>query len=264
MKEELLKQAIIDLSPWHHDIKINDSISTGKVFSPDGTLPASSNDKVSLISPRGRFRGLVNEIFNGDLSQKRFLDCACNAGGYCFWAREMGADYSLGFDVRDHWIRQAKFVQEHTVLASDKIDFRVKDLYDLKYEETGLFDFTYFSGIFYHLPDPITGLKIAADKTSDVLLFNTAWIPNEENRLGMTMAFESTENLMSGVHRLSWFPNSIQLMVRILGWLGFVETVLTYDEEYPNNRRRMEIIASKKTGRLENLKGKHLKVKIKK
>ena len=148
MNNEKLIEQIRAMRPWHHDIEVNEELSTGKVFSPDGTLLPADNDKVSMISPRGRFESRANKLYPDGMAGKRFLDCACNAGAYCFYARELGAEMSYGFDVRKHWIDQAKFVQENRQgFPADRIEFQEMDLYDLPSQDLQSFDFTYFSGI---------------------------------------------------------------------------------------------------------------------
>ena len=277
MNRAALEKQIRELGPWHHDIQINDELSTGRVFSETGTLLRDDNDGVTLISPRRRFVRELELLFPNGMAGTRFLDCACNAGGYCFWAREFGAEFALGFDVREHWIQQGQFVQEHrTAGPTDALELKVLDLYDfpkLEYED---FDLTYFSGIFYHLPDPVTGLKIAADRTRDVLVLNTAVMPpveNEENLPGgMTLAMESHTNLMSGVHTLSWIPNSPKTLEMILKWLGFNDIVLVTDnrksitkinkegqlnpDKPALRRRRVGIYAARKEGRLDMMRAK--------
>lgn len=256
-----LSESIKQLAPWHHDIELSESISTGKVFHSSGTLPADDNDGVSLISPRRFFTRRVRSLFGGVsdrdmLSGKSFLDCACNAGAYCFLAREFGASRSVGFDVREHWINQAKFVQQHRTYANtDNIEFFVSDLYDIPGRKLPSFDLTYFSGIFYHLPDPISGLKIAADLTRDVIVVNTACAPESENPLAMSLAMESATMLMSGVHELAWLPNSPEILFVILRWMGFEEAKLVFTNTMPNNRRRIEVIAARELGRLDNVEG---------
>ena len=47
------------------------------------------------------------------------------------------------------------------------------DLYDLPERGLEPFDLTIFKGIFYHLPDPVRGLKIAADLTKEALILDT-------------------------------------------------------------------------------------------
>ena len=49
----------------------------------------------------------------------------------------------------------------------EDIRFEVCDLYALPELDLPSFDITLFNGIFYHLPEPVTGLKIAADLTKE-------------------------------------------------------------------------------------------------
>lgn len=258
-----LIEQIKKLAPWHHDIQLTSELSTGVVFSADGTLPPAENDGVSLISPDQRFVRRVNSLFPNGMKGARFLDCACNGGAYCFLSRQHGADFSVGFDVRPHWVDQARFVQEHrTVHPTDRIEFHVSDLYDLPNKNLEPFDLTYFSGLFYHLPDPISGLKIAAELTTDVLVLNTACSPPSDNPLGMTMSMESKELVMSGVHQLAWLPNGPEVLYHILLWLGFREVVLTVDTVGTASGRRVELIAARTTGRLTGLRGKKMDLAV--
>ncbi len=256
---EWLVEQILALRPWHHDIELTDNLDTGKVFSPEGRLLPKDNDGVSLISPRDRFFTRVQSLYPHGLAGKRFLDCACNGGAYCFYAREMDADFSVGFDIRGHWIKQAKFVQKYrTVSPTDRIQFMTMDLYEVPQQNLDRFDLVYFSGLFYHLPDPVTGLKIAADLASDVIVLNTAMVPGDQPTAGLTLVKESTERVMSGVYELAWFPNNPDTLKQILGWLGFVEMKLTKDNINPAGRRRVEVIAARQKRRLEHLPGEYL------
>jgi 2-polyprenyl-3-methyl-5-hydroxy-6-metoxy-1,4-benzoquinol methylase len=255
-RETLVKQ-IEEMRPWHHDIQIREDLCSGEIFSPDKTLLPKENDGVSLISPRERYLEQLDALYPDTLKGKRFLDCACNAGGYCFWSRERDAEVAVGFDVREHWIRQAKFVQEHRVVEPvDRIEFHVMDLYDVPKHDFGKFDMTYFSGIFYHLPDPITGLKIAADMTSDIFVLNTAIKTDENNPTGLTMARESRTKVMSGVHEMSWFPNGPDCLHHLLRWLGFKEMKITlHINKRELLRQRIEMVAAREKGRLANVEG---------
>jgi SAM-dependent methyltransferase len=255
-----LTQQIEEMRPWHHDIHLFDEFTTGRVFSPDGKLERPKNDGVSLISPRERYLKQLDKIYPDGMSGKSFLDCACNGGGYCFWSRERDIARGVGFDVRDHWIRQAKFVKEHrTAFPTDRLEFHVMDLYDVPKHSFEPFDMTYFSGIFYHLPDPVTGLKIAADLTTDVLILNTAMMLDPNNPRGMTMARESRTKVMSGVHQLSWFPNGKETLRDIMLWLDFKDLKVTmFNERKDNFRSRIEIVAAREKGRLDNIEGESL------
>lgn len=129
------------------------------------------------------------------------------------------------------------------------------DLCDLPEQGLAPFDFTYFSGLFYHLPDPIAGLKAAADLTKDILVLNTAAVADTENPLGLTLALESQTKVMSGVHTLAWFPNGPEVLNEILTWLGFKEVKLTRDVRNEHSRRRVELVAARTAHRLDGLEG---------
>lgn len=246
------------MAPWHMAVQVLPDLNTGQVFSEDGMVRhRPSNHGVSLLQLRDRFVKLMQEIYPDGLSGKRFLDCACNAGGYCFWARELDVQFAFGFDVRKHWIKQANFVKNHrTVAPTDRIQFRVMDLYELPKQNLPPFDVCNFKGIFYHLPDPITGLKCAADLTREVMIFNTSTTWGEPDGY-MKSGWESRENVMSGVHGLKWYPTGPNVLADILKWLGFEEMKLMFFKQQHDQPQlgRVEIIASKIKGKLENLRG---------
>ena len=260
---QVLADQIKAMGPWHHDIKIHEDFSIGQVFGDEAKVARANNDGVSLIEPREKFFERLKGVYPDGLGGKRFLDCACNAGVYCFYAREAGAEFSYGFDVREHWIKQAKFIQEHRTLApTDRIQFDVLDLYDLPQQEIAPFDFTFFSGIFYHLPDPIHGLKIAADMTNDIIVVNTASIYDPDNPGGLTPRRRSSSDyVMSGVSELAWFPNGPKAILLILNWMGFREFKLTKFIQR-DDRHRFEVFGAREPGRLENLTGSPMKVRV--
>ncbi len=249
---------IKQLGPWHMNIQLTENLNTGQVFSDDGVVKdRPSNSGVSLLQLRDRWVQLMQKMYPSGLSDKRFLDCACNAGGYCFWARELDIQEAVGFDVREHWIRQANFVKNHRIVApTDRIRFQVSDLYDLPKLQLEPFDVVNFKGIFYHLPDPITGLRLAADMTKEVLFFNTSTTWGEQDGY-MKVGWESTENVMSGVHGLKWYPTGPNVLAQILRWMGFVEMKLMFFKQQYDQPQlgRTEIIASKVAGKLDSIGG---------
>jgi 2-polyprenyl-3-methyl-5-hydroxy-6-metoxy-1,4-benzoquinol methylase len=245
------------MRPWHLDIPLTESISTGSAFGAK-SLEREENEGVSLISPRDSFVNFVKQLFGGSLAGKSFLDCACNSGGYCFFAREMGAERCFGFDVRKHWIDQARFVQRNrTVAPVDRIEFREMDLVELAKLNLPPFDFVLFKGIFYHLAEPIAALKTVADLTRDVLWFNSATFDDDEGN-SLYCTYESPNPVMSGVHVLSWLPTGPHVMGKILYWCGFRDIRMTFHKKElsPNEPRRgrIEIFAAREPGRLEGLR----------
>ena len=207
---DVLAQKIKDLGPWHMGIQINDDLNTGMVIAENGEIVVRDDDKndgISLLQLRNGFLKQIDAVYPDGVADKTFLDCACNAGGYCFWMRERGLKYGIGFDVREHWIKQAQFVQKHRVSGpTDQLEFKVTDLYDLPKLNLEPVDITMFKGIFYHLPDPIAGLKLAADMTKEHLILNTSIVWGEEDGY-MKYGLESRELLMSGIHGLPLVPD---------------------------------------------------------
>jgi SAM-dependent methyltransferase len=251
---ESLIETIRQLGPWHHNIRLTDELEIMDAYD-ETERQRTNNQNISLINSRGSFAHKTGLIYPQGLDGKRFLDCACNAGGYCFWAAEMGAQQVFGFDVREHWIQQARFVQQHrTVAPVENIQFETCDLMKLPEQNLPPADFTLFKGIFYHLADPILGLKIAADLTREVLWLNTArcFIDNTES---LYCTFEARQNLMSGVHALSWIPSGPSVVAKMLYWLGFRDIRHVFSKRYDDRPQfgRMELIAAREPGLLQRL-----------
>ena len=161
LDREALVRRIKALGPWHMNIQLTEELNSGEVFAEDGVKrgrdEGGRGGDVSLLQLRDLFLKQIDSIYPDGLKGKTFLDCACNAGGYCFWTRERDIKSAFGFDVREHWIKQARFVKaQRRVAETDRIQFRVNDLYDIPSQNLTPFDITMFKGIFYHLPDPIT------------------------------------------------------------------------------------------------------------
>lgn len=255
-----LAAQVQNLAPWHMGIQVNDDLNTGMLFSEEGQIvhrEKSVNEGISLLQLRDAFLKRIDQIYPDGLEGKTFLDCACNAGGYGFWLAERGLKYGLGFDVREHWINQAKWVQEHrTIAPTDMLEFVVSDLYDLPKMRLDPFDITMFKGIFYHLPDPVTGLKIAADLTREVLFLNTSTAWGEKDGY-LKCAMESRELLMSGVHGMCWYPTGPEVLATMLKWLGFEETRLMFNFQMKDapHLGRVEIVAARTKGMLDRLPG---------
>lgn len=220
-----LRAEVIRLGPWHVDVEITPEISTAAFLeAPPGTYSPSLGEVAFLSpSPRAGFSRKLRRIFPDGLQGRSVLDCACNCGAYLFWAKELGAGECFGFDVRQHWIDQARFLAEHRAEPTEEMRFEVRNLYDLPELGLGEFDVVLFNGIFYHLPDPVTGLKIAADLASELLIVNSATrngFPDGQ----LVCADEGTTEVMSGIYGLNWFPTGPEVVTRILNWAGFPET----------------------------------------
>ena len=250
-----MREEIIRLGPWHLDVQVTPGIST-RVFreAAEGSYPANFGE-VSFIDYRPGFLDMMKKIYPKGLEGRRVLDSACNCGGHLFWAKEIGAGACFGFDVRKFWIDQANFLARNRTEPSDGIRFEVCDLYDLPKHNLGRFDITIFKGIFYHLPDPIAGLKIAADLTEELLIVNTVTQNGLPDGL-LAVAEESREQLMSGVYGLGWNPTGPDVLTRILKWMGFIDVRCHWwrRDSGPNQQKgvgRIEMLASRREGLLD-------------
>ena len=115
------------MGPWHMNVQITETLSTGQAYDQSGSITnRERNNGISLLTLQTQFLQKIDQIYPQGLSEKTFLDCACNAGGYCFWARERNVKSAIGFDVREHWIRQAHFIKSNrTIAPTDRIHFQV-------------------------------------------------------------------------------------------------------------------------------------------
>jgi 2-polyprenyl-3-methyl-5-hydroxy-6-metoxy-1,4-benzoquinol methylase len=259
--EEALKAEIIRLGPWHIDVEVTPQLTTAAFLEAPEDLYTGHKDlnRVSFLSPRKGWVEMMKNIYPEGLADRSFLDCACNCGAYTFWAKELGAGRTHGFDVRDHWIDQAKFLlANRTVGPKDRMSFATRDVYDLPKAGLEPFDIVMFQGIFYHLPDPITALKGAADLCKEVILLDTA-IRTDLPDNCMVIAEEGREQVMTGVYGLNWFPTGPKVLERILRWLGFVDVRVIYWRKKRTTRLgrsgfgRIRLVGSRTKGMLDAL-----------
>lgn len=237
-----LEAEIEALGPWCHEIEVVDGISTRAWHErhPESDLPFL--DPKTTVAGRTALR-----LFRSALKGWSVLDCGCNAGGYSFLAREAGAGRCFGFDARRHWIDQARFVARCREYRD--MTFEVGELYDLNVEP---FDATFFTGLLYHLPDPVHGLKIAAVATRELMFVDTS------ARAGMPDGCLAVENedkelLLSGVHGLNWLPTGPDVLRRMLEWVGFAECAVLGYRPLESGVDRLVMIAAKTPGLLGSL-----------
>jgi tRNA (mo5U34)-methyltransferase len=203
------------LAPWILQVEITPELSTRDLCqaSGDGALQG-------FYDPRPLIKAIIARLYPEGLQGRSALDCACNNGSYLFAAKEAGAGRCFGFDVRDHWIDQARFLVEHRRGPSDDMHFETRDLYDLLERDVEPCDFTICSGVLYHLPDPIRALQIMAQLTREVMVLTSATVPGWRDG-ALVAAEESKTAGQSGKYGLNWFPTGPAAATSILWWLGF-------------------------------------------
>jgi tRNA (mo5U34)-methyltransferase len=225
VSEDLLQQ-LRARAPWHMDVALTEGVSSGDGNEATGG-DADRAFRVSLIKPQ-ELQPLLLRLYPNGLGGKRFLDCACNAAGYSLLASDLGAEYCFAFDVREHWIEQARFLKRHLGKTDDQVRVEVCDLLEVDRRlASERFDICLFKGIFYHLPDPVAGLKIVADRTDEVLILDSAAVTGHDDGF-LKLSLEGVEHPMSGVHHLAWRPTGPAVLCRILEWLGFEATRVVF------------------------------------
>lgn len=148
--------AIATLAPWFHNLHLPD----GRQTAPDHFLGDFPWFKWQQLAPH----------LPQDLTDWRILDIGCNAGFYSFELARRGAQV-LGIDVDQHYLAQANWAVQQFQLQK-QVEFRQMQVYDLAHlDET--FDLVLFMGVFYHLRYPLLGLDIVAQKTDQLLVFQT-------------------------------------------------------------------------------------------
>jgi len=200
------------------------------------------------VDPRGNFMRNMQTLFPNGLQGRSVLDCGCNCGGILFWAKDMGAGRCFGFDARERWIEQARFVAANRTGPGADIEFEVCELYDLP--ELGLekFDITVFNGVLYHLPEPVGAMQVVADLTKELMVVSTQVITGYPDGC-LVAGREPVENLMYGVHGLRWLPTGPETVTAMLNGVGFVETRCNWWHRRPpqrlHQRSRLEMLAAR-------------------
>jgi tRNA (mo5U34)-methyltransferase len=247
LSNDTLRAEIRRLGPWHQDLEIAPGVRTSERLPGDPTDPLGVGNP-GMLQPERVLSILQRDVFPNGLEGRSVLDCACNAGGYLYAAKKMGAGRCFGFDVREHWLEQSRFLSRN--LPSEGIEIEQMDLLELPQRKLEPFDVTLFFGIFYHLPDPVAGIRLAADLTRELLVLNTA-ADLHPRRHALTLNIESSTALMSGVHRLAWRPTSPRVLEEILRWCGFAHTRVHY--VWRNNRwPRIQVLAAREASTFEH------------
>jgi tRNA (mo5U34)-methyltransferase len=277
-----IRSEILRLAPWYFDVEVANGIRTSLFLeAPDrpGTSPIDvqvvdtrtgavsrrtafvpdeyveqSRPHVRIVDNRTEFLRTLRSVYPEGLEGRSVLDCGCNAGAYLLWAREAGAGRCYGFDVRQRSIEQARFLASHRDDAGADVTFAVCDIYDLPRLHLDQFDVVLFNGLFYHLPDPIAALKIAAEHAKELLVIDTA-----TRRAPPRAALEATRqpgsHITSGIYGLRWLPAGPQVLYRLLEWLGFAHSACTWWYPRSEFRDRTEIVAARQPRVLHALEG---------
>ena len=213
-----IREQGLDLAPGHLQVEITPELSTKDLFES-----AEEKTPQGFYDPRPMVKGIIDRLYGDEgMRGRSALDCACNNGAYLFAAKEAGAGACFGFDVRDIWIDQARFLTEHRAGPSEDMQFDVCDLYELPSRALAPVHLTINAGVLYHVPDPIRAIEITAELTKEVMLLTSACAPGWRDG-AFVAGQESKTGVLSGVYGLTWYPTGPAAAIPVLRWLGFQE-----------------------------------------
>lgn len=213
-REELIAR-MRELEPWHFDMEVRDGVRTSE-GNPEEYGDVDQRG-APLIDP-WHLAPLFELLYPEKLAGKHLIDVGCNGGGYCFLGRSLGAERTVGFDPREHWINQAEFVRKNWGRDATGMEFHAKKLAEI--DLSAGFDVTVFKGVFYHLPNPIGDLETLCEATREVIILDTACrldVPEDT----LVLNYEVTGPVMSGVDGLCWYPGGPSVVVKSLAYFGF-------------------------------------------
>ncbi len=124
----------------------------------------------------------VKEMLPDGYNGASVLDVGTNAGYFSIQAKLNGADQVVGVDFEDRYLKQAEACR--TIWKLD-IDYRQIDIDQLQPLAMGQrFDVVIFTGILYHLKNPLGVLEQMATLCSDAIIVETEVIsPRHKNVL---------------------------------------------------------------------------------
>jgi SAM-dependent methyltransferase len=216
-----IREEGLRLAPWHLQVGITPELTTRDLYEAE-----EETDRIpGFYDPGPHLAWLFGRLYPDGLRGSSVLDCACNNGAYLFAAKEAGAGPCFGFDARDHWIEQARFLAENREGPSDDMHFETCDLYELPARDLERFDLTICTGVLYHLPDPIRALEVIARLTGGVMVLSSAAVPGwPDNAL---VAADESKEVLSGTYGFNWYPSGPGAALSMLWWLGFEDAVCT-------------------------------------
>ena len=156
----------------------------------------------------------VREHLPEPTAGKSVLDVGCNSGLFGLLLKRQGAEPVIGIDLNDHYLQQARVLDQ---LLETGVRFENGSVYDLD-RLGGPFDIVLALGLLYHLPDPFRALQCLAEQTRELLL-----IESETN----SPFLDPAESLFIQSHYRGddtnwWLPGSLAVREALLD-AGFAE-----------------------------------------
>jgi tRNA (mo5U34)-methyltransferase len=147
------------------------------------------------------------------------LDIGCADGFYSIMGRQRGAKRVLSID--DQQTIGIKFLLDNNVYP---IEYRKLDLMSPDFLELEPFDFVHFAGVFYHLQNPLEGIKRVRRVTREVALIEGHMNETLGRGLPFAIYYEGTELNKDPTNW--WGPNlpCLEAMIRTAGFSRYTLT----------------------------------------
>ncbi len=234
-------QARLDaLGPWFYEFEFDNQIGTRSYA--DGNALRIHESRVQYVFP------FLDRYFNGRWDEVSCLDIACHEGWFSFQLAQRGARSVKGIDIRSDRIERANFIREAGGISN--ASFEVRDLFALNPAQDGMYDLTLFLGIFYHLEDPVRGIRAVRALTRNVCIIEgqvarfkesitTAWGNSQEIRSGPACAVIDADPQHSPVSGgISLVPSlvALQKIIRAAGFqrAELINPIPSLHEQYVN------------------------------
>jgi tRNA (mo5U34)-methyltransferase len=237
-------QARIDtLGPWFYEFEFDNRVRTNS-FADQNALGIHES-RVQCILP------VLDRYFAGRWREISCLDVACHEGWFTFQIAQRGVKLARGVDIRPDRIERANLIKEAGAFTN--VDFEVRDLFTLSPPQDGVYDLTLFLGVFYHLEDPVRGIRAMRSLTRNVCVIEgqvarfkdnitTAWGSQQEIRSGPACAVVDADPQHTTTPTSISLVPSLEALKKIIRAAGFqrvelVEPGPSLHEQYINSDR---------------------------
>ncbi len=208
MNEEKIRDKIIELGPWFHQIQITDNLRTRDISPSPGP---QSNDH-----PFDRWQ-ILEQALPDDMQGMRVLDIGCADGFFSLQLAQRGADvvaidYSTAMINRLNWVIEIKNIKNISTKVAKIEDIDIHEKYDA----------VFFLALLYHLKSPLLGLEILSKITSNLYLETV--IHEEES-----MPYLYFKPPQEGVHVVpKWYPTT-SCVIEMMKFAGFSNITTLHD-----------------------------------
>jgi hypothetical protein len=214
--EESLIAKIEAIPIWRHPFELKDG-SVVHNTDPAGRdwLHDFGRFKLDILS--SLLRQFTPDLTGKQLGEQTLLDIGCNDGFLSLGARNTGVGSVTGADLREDAIGRANLMKEY--YGYTNVEFRQTNIEStVSLDER--YDVVLFSGLLYHLSNPIQTLQTVSNLTKHTIVVMT-FITNDPHP-SLRLLHEDTDLPGSGAESMITRPSE-RATVEMLNYVGFDE-----------------------------------------